>query len=153
VDAEKILTELPGAHVLHVVRNPWSAYADTKKRPVPLSLDRYLAEWCINQYYALTTRELFPDRTHILRLEDILADSMETLGRLCDALGLERAETLRTPSWNGTPLEEVYPWGTIREATPERNRATAAELSPEEQALVRIRAQHYLDILDYGDFV
>ena len=30
--------ELPGAHFLHVVRNPWSAYADTKKRPVPLSL-------------------------------------------------------------------------------------------------------------------
>ena len=33
VDAEKILRDLPQAHVLHVVRNPWSAYADTKKRP------------------------------------------------------------------------------------------------------------------------
>ncbi len=33
---DKILTDLPQAHVLHVVRNPWSAYADTKKRPVPL---------------------------------------------------------------------------------------------------------------------
>ena len=38
VDADKILTDCPQAHVLHVVRNPWSAYADTKKRPVPLSL-------------------------------------------------------------------------------------------------------------------
>ena len=31
VDTEKILSDLPQAHVLHVVRNPWSAYADTKK--------------------------------------------------------------------------------------------------------------------------
>jgi len=153
VDAEKTLAELPTAHVLHVVRNPWSAYADTKKRPVPESLGRYIAEWCVNQYHALMARQLFPDRMHILRLEDILADPKETLGGLCKTLGLERSETLRTPSWNGSALEEVYPWGTIRQATPERNRATAAELSPEEQALVRIRAQQYLDILGYGDFV
>src|SRR4051794_7054729 len=32
VDADKILNDLPNAHVLHVVRNPWSAYADTRKR-------------------------------------------------------------------------------------------------------------------------
>src|SRR5215207_4087760 len=31
VDADKILSDLPQAHFLHVVRNPWSAYADTKK--------------------------------------------------------------------------------------------------------------------------
>ncbi len=49
VDAETILTELPDAHFLHVVRNPWSAYADTKKRPVPLSLRHYFLGWTINQ--------------------------------------------------------------------------------------------------------
>ena len=38
IDGEKILSDLPQAHVLHVVRNPWSAYADTKKRAVPLPL-------------------------------------------------------------------------------------------------------------------
>jgi len=39
VDADKILNDLPAAHVLHVIRNPYSAYADTKKRAVPLSLE------------------------------------------------------------------------------------------------------------------
>ena len=72
VDAEKIVTDLPGAHVLHIVRNPWSAYADTKKRPVPLSLSNYLLAWTLNQYHALQCRELYPGRVHILRLEDIL---------------------------------------------------------------------------------
>ena len=62
-----------------------------------------------------------------------MGDSYETLGAVCDALGLEPADSLRTPTWNGKPLKEVYPWGTIRKATPEPNLATAAELSSEEQ--------------------
>src|SRR5437588_7093193 len=56
VDADKILEELSGAHFLHVVRNPWSAYADTKKRPVPLSLAGYMLGWTLNQHYALLVR-------------------------------------------------------------------------------------------------
>jgi hypothetical protein len=36
VDGDKIIKEYKGnAHVFHVVRNPFSAYADTKKRAVP----------------------------------------------------------------------------------------------------------------------
>src|SRR5262249_14687616 len=58
VDALQILTELPNAHVLHVVRNPWSAYADTKKRPVPLSLAAYMLAWTTNQYFARLVQAL-----------------------------------------------------------------------------------------------
>ncbi|HEU0169772.1 MAG TPA: sulfotransferase, partial [Chloroflexota bacterium] len=66
VDTEKILADLPGAHVLHVVRNPWSAYADTKKRPVPLSIEHYLAGWCLNQYFALLYQRKYPERVHVV---------------------------------------------------------------------------------------
>jgi hypothetical protein len=149
VDADKILSDLPAAHVLHVVRNPWSAYADTKKRPVPLSLADYLFAWTVNQYFALLTREKYPDRMHILRLEDELADPMAALGGLCERLELERASSLCEPSWNGKALDQVYPWGTIRTPTLEANRATALELSPQEQAEVRVRAGSYLDTFDY----
>jgi hypothetical protein len=100
VDADKILTDLPDAHVLHVVRNPWSAYADTKKRAVPLSLEHYTFAWNINQYSAIRFQEQFPDRFHIVRIEDVLANPLETLGKLCTSLGLEPAESLRNPSWN-----------------------------------------------------
>src|SRR5947209_8039443 len=74
VDAEKILSDLPQAHLLHVVRNPWSAYADTKKRPVPLSLEHYALGWVLCQYYALLARDRFPDRVHIVRAEDVMQD-------------------------------------------------------------------------------
>src|SRR5262249_55096518 len=42
VDADKILADFPHGHVLHIVRNPWSGYADTRKRPVPMSLQDYV---------------------------------------------------------------------------------------------------------------
>ncbi len=151
VDADKILNELPQAHVLHVVRNPWSAYADTKKRPVPLSLAQYILGWTINQYHALLFKEKFPDRMHIVRAEDVMADSHKTLGNICDKLGLEQADSLKTPTWNGVELEEVYPWGTIRQATSEANRITAEELSAEERAEIRARSWQYLEAFAYQD--
>jgi hypothetical protein len=153
VDAETILEELPSAHFVHVVRNPWSAYADTKKRPVPLSLAAYMLGWTLNQHYALILRKRFPDRLHVLRLEDTLADPVAVLGALCESLGLERSETLAAPSWNGQPLTEVHPWGTIRTPTLAANRATAEELTAEERAEVALRAGPYLGLLDYEAFL
>jgi hypothetical protein len=153
VDADKILRDLPAANVLHVVRNPWSAYADTKKRPVPLSLQNYLLGWTINQYHALLFQRLFPDRMHVVRIEDVMADPLGALRGVCDAVGVEAADSLRAPTWNGGALAEVYPWGTIRRATPEANRATAEELSPAERDEVRERARPYLDAFDYVRFL
>src|SRR4029079_15785627 len=128
VDADKIVRDLPTSHVLHVVRNPWSCYADTKKRDVHLPLAHYTNSRCLNQQAALTFREMFPERVHVLRYEDIIIDPVRVLGDFLHGLGVSRAETLRTPSWNGRPLDQVYPWGTIRTPTSDANRATANEL-------------------------
>jgi sulfotransferase family protein len=153
VDAEKILKDLPNAHVLHVVRNPWSAYADTRKRPMPLSLHHYMLGWTLNQYHALYFRQIHPDRVHIVRIEDVMADPLKTLGAICEKIGLEKSDTLKSPTWNGNPLKEVYPWGTIRKATPDANRATAMELSEKERSDVRAYAWQYLDTFDYKSFI
>ena len=153
VDAEKALGDLPGGHVLQVVRNPWSAYADTKKRPAPLSLENYMLGWNTNQFHALLSREKHPDRMHIVRLEDVLADPKKTLGALCEKLGLEAADSLCKPTWNGVELKEVYPWGTIRKATPEANLATANELTKEEKDRIRAYTRQYLDVFGYTDFL
>lgn len=153
VDADKILNDLPEAHVLHVVRNPWSAYADTKKRPVPLSLGHYMLGWTLNQFHALRFQKLYPNRLHIVRAEDVMADPKKTLGDLCQKLGLEAAASLQVPSWNGQELKEIYPWGTIRKANPAANRATAQELSAEEREEIRRFTWQYLDVFGYTDFI
>jgi hypothetical protein len=153
VDADRILADLPGARLVHVVRNPWSAYADTKKRPVPLPLEVYVLCWVLNQYHALLARERYPDRVDILRFEDVAADPLSVLGGLCDRMGVERAPSLAVPSWNGEPLDEVYPWGTIRTPSPGVNRATADELSQDERDAIRRRAAPYLEVFDYASFL
>jgi len=153
VDAAQILSQMPNAHVLHVVRNPWSAYADTRKRPVPLPLTDYMLRWCLNQHVALLCRDLFPGRMHIVRTEDVVAGPRAALSPLCATLGIEPGPSLDVPSWNGERLEDIYPWGTIRRATSEANRATAAELSADEQAAVRQHAGLFLAPFGYGDFL
>jgi hypothetical protein len=153
VDADKILGDLPNAHIVHVVRNPWSAYADTKKRPVPLSIQHYMTGWVINQYHALLFKEQFPERVHIIRIEDVLENPYRHLGELCKSIELDPADSLHKPTWNGHDLEEIYPWGTIRKATPEANKATAEELSSVEKAEIRAYTSQLLEVFDYENFL
>jgi hypothetical protein len=153
VDADKIVADLPGGHVLHVVRNPWSAYADTKKRAVPLPMAHYLTGWCLNQQAALMFADQYPGRVHVLRFEDIVADPVRVLGGFLAGLGVGPSETLARPTWNGRVLQQVFPWGTVRTPTPAANWATAHELSGAEKEEVRHRTQPFLDILGYTDFL
>jgi hypothetical protein len=153
VDADKVLDAMPQAHFIHVVRNPWSAYADTKKRPVPMSLQNYMRAWVTNQYHALLHKEKYPDRLHILRTGDIFTNPVKALGEVCEKMDLRVADTLRTPTWNSQALEKVYPWGTIRNATPDANLRTANELSEKEKAEIKVHAGKYLDILGFTDYL
>lgn len=153
IDGDKILRDLPNSHVLHVVRNPWSAYADTKKRPVPLSLEHYLLGWTLNQQHALRFQKQFAGHYHIVRAEDVMSNPHDTLGSLLEQLGLERSESLRKPTWNGKELTEVYPWGTIRTPTPEANKMTAEELSKDEREFIRSYTEHYQEVFGYRNFV
>ena len=153
VDADKIVADYEDSHVLHVVRNPWSAYADTKKRAVPLSVAHYMTGWCLNQQYALAFSEMYPQRVHLVRFEDIVQDPRGTLGDLLAKIGVGDAESLNRPTWNGNELKEVFPWGTIRVPTPEANRATADELSSAEKGEIRTRTRPLLSTLGYESFL
>ncbi len=151
VDAERFLEEMPGGHVLHVVRNPWSAYAETKRRPKPLSLAHYIEGWVVVQMLVLAARQRFADRITVMRFEDLCADPGAALAPVCARIGIDPAELILTPTWNGTPLTEVFPWGTIRRPTTEENELTAAELTPAEAADVARHAQPLLDSFGYTD--
>lgn len=137
IDGEKIMKDFPDGHVIHVVRNPYSGYADTKKRPFPLSLQRYTWTWNFMQQMALTFNERFPKNFHVVRFEDIVEDPKKTMSSLAKKLGLSYSPTLLYPSWNGQRMESVYPWGTIRTPTPEANIATMKELSKKEHAEIK----------------
>jgi len=149
VDAEKIFSDFPKAQVVQVVRNPWSAYADTKKRAVPLSIEHYMTGWRTNQLYALAARDRFPDRMHIVRFEEIIEDPRTALGYVLEKLGVTPTDTLTYPSWNGEKMTEVYPWGTIRTPNSDNNARAAEELSDGEREEIVRRTRHLLGPLGY----
>jgi hypothetical protein len=149
VDAGRMLADSPAFFLLNVVRNPWSAYADTLKRPVPLSLAHYVIGWCVHQQHALSFAERHPDRVFVVRYEDLVADPARTLSGVLARLGLGSSATLATPSWNGAPLDQVYPWGTIRQPTPAANEAARRSLPTAVAAEIRSLTAPFLARLGY----
>src|SRR5882724_825551 len=152
VDADKIVQDYSRSHVLNIVRNPWSAYADTKKRAVPLSIAHYSTGWSAHQQSALGFVAKYPGRVHILRYEDIVADPVGILSGFLARIGVGSSATLAKPSWNAIVLDEVYPWGTIRTPSSEANRATAAELPGSEREEIRVRTEPLLKTFGYAEF-
>jgi hypothetical protein len=133
LDVGKFFADFPDGHMLHVVRHPFGGFADTLKRPFPLSLERYAWTWNLCQHVALVAREQYPGRFHILRFEDLVASPREALGGVLAAMGFEWSDRCASPTFNGRPLGEIAPWGTIRTPTTQANLATRAELSAEQQ--------------------
>jgi hypothetical protein len=152
LDTDKILKDFPNGHVVHVVRNPYSGFSDTSKRPFPLSTVKYAWTWNLAQHYALTYQEKYRGRFHLVRFEDLVADTNATMSKLLAGLGLPMAEECLYPSFNKTRLKEVYPWGTIRVPTPQVNIATANELSLEQKQTIRSECTVMMSVLGYSDF-
>lgn len=153
VDAQKMIRDFgSNISILHIVRNPFSAYADTKKRPVPLSLEHYMSAWVTCQYFARAYATLYPKQVSILRFEDIIADPQKTLGTILKKLQVQPKKILTYPSFNGQELKEMYPWGTIRVPTISANNATAKELTHTERRAIQIYAEPYLASFGYTAF-
>jgi len=149
VDAEKILGDLPDSHIIHIVRNPLACYAETCKRPFPLSLERYTWTWNLVQHRALVYRDLYPDRVLIIRYEDLITRKAETLKDLCGKIGLQGDDCLLFPSWNGQQLKEAYPWGTIHEPDLSEQETRIAELGPDRKSKIETISRVFMRELDY----
>lgn len=150
IDGEIIIKDFDNnAYILHIIRNPFSAYAETKKRPVPLSLNHYIFAWNTCQYYALLNQKKYPKNFFVLRYEDIIKNPEKVLTNFLKKLALKKSKTLSYPSWNGKKLKQIYPWGTIKIPTPKVNLETAKTLSSSEISKIFSRTQNYLEKFTY----
>jgi len=149
IDLEKIFATIKNAHFVHVVRNPFSAYAETKKRPVPLGLQQYITLWTINQHFAIIYKRKYPKKLHIVHYEDLVRDPVATLFPVCEGVGVVNNDrALSYPTWNGIRLDEVFPWGTIKEPSEKANFDIAYSLNKEEIAEIQYRTEDYLRLLN-----
>ena len=152
LDAEKIVADFPNSKIIHIVRNPYSAYAETKHRPAPLSLQRYIHTWNVTQLSAVNYSTLFPNNVIIVKFEDLIANPKKFFTTLSTTLGISFEENLLYPSWNGRKLDNQYPWGTIQYPTVAYNIEKIKELSKKEHEEIKSLTTYMNEYFDYKKF-
>ncbi|MBR1739829.1 MAG: sulfotransferase [Ruminococcus sp.] len=134
IDADRMIKDFPDIKIMHIVRNPFSAYRDTKRRPFPQPLSKYLITWNIYHSTVEMYAKMYPENVRIFRYEDEVADKRKFMQEVADFIGVPFEEAMLYPSWNGQEIKEnIAPWGTVLRSTEEYNAAVIDELSDEEK--------------------
>ena len=155
IDAERIIRDFPNVKIIHVVRNPFSAYRDTKRRPFPQPINRYLITWNIYHSTVEMFSKLYPNNVKIVRYEDLVENKKKFMEDICEFINIPFSDTMLYPSWNGEKIEKsIAPWGTVLKSTAEYNKEVIDELSQDEKdhivAATTALARHFgYDKIDY----
>ncbi|MGY4429461.1 hypothetical protein ACVWWO_001938 [Bradyrhizobium sp. F1.13.1] len=99
--------------------------------------------------------KMYPANVRVLRYEDLVEDKKKFMISAAEFIGVDFAETMLYPSWNGTEIKDmIAPWGTVLKSTKEYNKAVIEELSGEERRQITqgttALARHFgYDQIDY----
>lgn len=137
IDSERLIKDFPNIKIIHIVRNPFSAYRDTKRRPFPLPITRYMITWNIYHSTVEMYARLYPNNVHIFKYEDLVGDKENFMREVAGFIGVPFHDSMLYPSWNGMKIEhEIAPWGTVLQSTQEYNISVIDELTVEEKAII-----------------
>lgn len=155
IDADRIIRDFPNVRIMHIIRNPFSAYRDTKRRPFPQPLSKYLITWNIYHSTVEMYSRMYPENVKIFRYEDLVSDKENFMRRVADFIDVSFKDTMLYPSWNGNEIKEsIAPWGTVLKSTQEYNRSLIEELTDAEKVQIvhgtTALARHFgYDEIDY----
>lgn len=139
IDSDRIVKDFPDVRVAHIVRNPFSAYRDTKRRPFPQPLTKYIITWNIYHSTVEMFQRMYPKNVRIFRYEDLVADREAFMRRIAGFLDVPFETAMLRPSWNGVEITgNIAPWGTVLRATEEYNSALIDELTPAERDQIAV---------------
>lgn len=134
IDADRMVRDFPNIKIMHIVRNPFSAYRDTKRRPFPQPIGKYLITWNIYHSTVEMYAKMYPENVRIFRYEDMVADKEKFMRGVADFIGVEYCETMLYPSWNGQEIKaNIAPWGTVLKSDEDYNKKMIEELTKEEK--------------------
>lgn len=138
IDAERMVKDFPDIKIVHIIRNPFSAYRDTKRRPFPQPLSKYLITWNIYHSTVEMYAKMFPDNVRIFRYEDLVADKNHFMHEMADFIGIAFNETMLYPSWNGVEIKDmIAPWGTVLKSDENYNKQIIEELTSLEKEQIK----------------
>jgi hypothetical protein len=137
IDADRLVRDFPNVRIMHVVRNPFSAYRDTKRRPFPQPLSKYLITWNIYHSTVEMYARMYPENVRIFRYEDLVGDKKAFMTDVASFIGVKFEDSMLYPSWNGKEIkDDIAPWGTVLKSTPEYNETIIDELNDAEKAQI-----------------
>lgn len=155
IDSDRIIRDFPQVRIIHIIRNPFSAYRDTKRRPFPQPLSKYLITWNIYHSTVEMYARMHPENVRIFRYEDLVEDRPAFMKRVAAFIGVPFEESMLYPSWNGVEIKEnIAPWGAVLKSTRTYNEAVIDELNDAEKAQITqattALARHFgYDKVDY----
>lgn len=137
IDADRIVRDFPNVRIIHIVRNPFSAYRDTKRRPFPQPLSKYLITWNIYHSTVEMYARMHPQNVRIFRYEDLVGDKEAFMHNVADFIGVNFEPSMLYPSWNGKEIKDnIAPWGTVLKSTEDYNQTVIDELADAEKAQI-----------------
>lgn len=137
IDAGRIIKDFPNVKIIHIIRNPFSAYFDTKRRPFPQPILKYLITWNIYHSTAEIFAKMFPKNLRIFRYEDLVSNKEIFMKEVSDFLNINFDSTMLYPSWNGVELSgDIAPWGTVLRSSEDYNKEVIDSLSDEEKRII-----------------
>jgi hypothetical protein len=155
IDADRMVRDFPDIRIMHIIRNPFSAYRDTKRRPFPQPLSRYLISWNIYHSTVAMYARMYPQNVRIFRYEDLVADKQKFMQQVAGFIGVVAEPSMQYPSWNGVELKDsIAPWGTVLKSDRAYNCAVIDELADAEKRQIAqgttALARHFAyDKVDY----
>ena len=134
IDADRMVKDFPDVKIMHIVRNPFSAFRDTKRRPFPQSLNKYLITWNIYHSTVEMFSKMYPNNVQIFRYEDLVGDKEKFMREVSHFIGINFNQSMLYPSWNGVEIKEsIAPWGTVLKSSQNYNEEIIEELSTDER--------------------
>ena len=138
IDALRMIRDFPNIKIMHIVRNPFSAYRDTKRRPFPQPIYKYLTTWNIYHSTVEMFAALYPNNVKIFRYEDLVENKSDFMHHVADFIGVEFNDAMLYPSWNGVEIKDnIAPWGTVLKSDKEYNKLVISELNDEEKRVIK----------------
>jgi Sulfotransferase family len=105
VHMERFFSDYPDGRLIQIVRNPKSWYPSAKNH-AKLAIGKKGAEhivsrWCVSAESMLRNRSRYGDRVAIVRFEDMVGCTEETMRTLCDKLEIAWNQSVTVPTFNG----------------------------------------------------
>ena len=134
IDSDRMVHDFPDIKVVHIIRNPFSSYRDTKRRPFPQTLNRYLITWNVYHSTVEMFSKMYPNNVKLFRYEDLVDNKKAFMEGICKFIEVDFNETMLYPSWNGEEIKgNIAPWGTVLKSTLEYNSLIIDELNKAEK--------------------